>query len=313
MKTVTFYTLLYIDIENQSLSQNGISGTFDQQMKTFIKCCESLSKSLTYFTNYKLIVLTNNKAFIENTSQELKCIEIEFDFKVPKDIRFFAAHHKIDAFKYFAQLSDFDYSFLIDSDVICINKMPLNLINCIDSNIPVYYDITEQVYPAYGRETIIKDKAVLMSNILSTGIWAGGEFIGGSNKFFKLLYDEIQLIKENYLANYRSLHHQGDEALVSSAIEKIMQNEYICNVGLFGGIGRFWSSQTLLHVQNNWKSYVNNFLLHLPADKNFIASISTFDEQFVRKYENYYLKKNKITAKMHIKKILKKYIIFLFR
>lgn len=306
MITVKFYTLLYIDTENLSLSHNGISGTFDQQMKTFIKCCETLNKSLIFFTNYELIVLTNNKAYIENTSGELKCIEIGFDFKVPKDINFFAAHHKIDVFKYFAQLCDFNYSFLIDSDVLCINKMPLNLINCINSNIPVYYDITEQVYPAYGRETIIKDKEELISNNLSTGIWAGGEFIGGDNKFFKLLYDEIELISGNYFINYKSLHHQGDEALVSSAIEKVMQKKYICNAGLFGGIGRYWSVQTL-HVQNHWKSYVNNFLLHLPADKDFIATISSIDEQFEKKYENYLLKKNLIASMMFIKKNIKRF------
>jgi hypothetical protein len=276
MKTVKFYTLLYIDTENQSLSRNFRSGTFDGQMKTFIRCCEALNKSLISFTNYELIVLTNNKAYIENVSKELRCVEIEFDFEVPKGIRFFASHHKIDVFKYLAGLSDSDYSFLLDSDVLCINKMPLNLINCINNNIPVYYDITEQSYPAYGRETMIKDKEVLMSNILSTGIWAGGEFIGGDNEFFKLLHDEIGLIRENYLANYRSLHHQGDEALTSAAIETIMRKKYVCNAGLFGGIGRYWGVPTL-HVQNHWKSYLNNFLLHLPADKDFIAAIGSID------------------------------------
>jgi hypothetical protein len=54
-----------------------------------------------YFTNTELIVLTNNKAYIEAISKELNCLEITFDLEVPKDIKFFAAHHKIDVFNFF--------------------------------------------------------------------------------------------------------------------------------------------------------------------------------------------------------------------
>ena len=305
MKTVKFYTLLFVDSESHSLSINGISGKFEQQMSIFIRCCENLNKSLIYFTNIELIVLTNNKAYIENISKELNCLEIVFDLEVPKDIKFFAAHYKIDVFNFFANLSGQEYSILLDCDVLCVNKLPINLINCIKNNIPVYYDITEQVYPAYRRETIIGDKEVLMPNKLSIGLWAGGEFIGGDKSFFKLLYDEIGLIKEKYIDNYKSLHHQGDEALVSSAIEKIMQTKQICNVGLFGGIGRYWSVQTL-HVQNPWKSYVNNFLLHLPADKKFIATMNSVDSQLIKRYENY-LRRTAVLrfTKAIVKRILK--------
>ena len=306
MKMVKFYTLLFIDSENHSLSINGISGKFEQQMSIFVKCCESLNKSLIYFTDIELIVLTNNKAFIETISKELNCLEIAFRFEVPKDIRFFAAHYKIDVINFFANLIDTDYSILIDCDVLCVNEIPVNLTNCIKRKIPVYYDITEQVYSAYSRETIISSKKVLMLNELSIGMWAGGEFIGGDNSFFKLLYDEIALIKDKYIDNYKKLHHQGDEALVSSAIEKIMQTKYICNVGTFGGIGRYWSVQTL-HVQNPWKSYVNDFLLHLPADKKFIATIGSVDSHIIGKYKNY-LRKTKIlrSAKTIAKIILRK-------
>jgi hypothetical protein len=250
-------------------------------------------------------------AYIRNISDKLNCIEIPFSFKVPKDINFFAAHYKIDVFRYFASLSDSDYSFLLDSDVVCINKMPLNLANCINSNTPVYYDITSQVYPAYGRETIIKDKDTLMEIDSSTGIWAGGEFIGGDNKFFELLYQEVEDIRGNYIKNYKILHHQGDEALVSSAIEKLLKKKYICDAGLFGGIGRFWSGQTL-HVQNNWKSYLNNFLLHLPSDKEFIAAINSIDDTFITQYEKYVYIKNRVTSYMKLKALLKKYYKIFF-
>lgn len=294
MKSIKFYSLLFIDLENQSLSINGVTGAFDSQMETFIRCCDALNSSLAFFANLELIVLTNNKSYIENKSRKFKCIEIEFAFKVPKDIKFFAAHYKIDVYKYFSQLSDSDYSFLIDSDVLCINKMPLNLLNCIKKNIPTYYDITEQVYPAYGREIIIKDKEFMMSGNTSIGLWAGGEFIGGDNKFFKLLYNEIISDQEKYLDNYNQFHHIGMEPLVSVALERIMQQIYVCNVGLFGAIGRFWSVKTR-HIQNPWGSYVDKFLIHLPADKNFIASGSPIGEDLILRYESYLEEKENLS------------------
>jgi hypothetical protein len=301
MKTIQFYTLLYIDTKNQSLSINGVEGTFEAQIGTFIKCCEVLNDSLTFFAHHELTVLTNNKAYIENRSKKFTCTEIEFTLEVPRNIKFFAAHFKIDVFKYLSKSSDSDYSILIDSDILCINKMPLNLINCIRDNIPTYYDITEQL-PDNIRETIIKDKNFLMSINSSIGKWAGGEFIGGDNKFYKLLYDEIIKMKDLYLDNYKQLHHQGSETLVSAAIEKIKHKKYICNVGLFGGIGRYWSVPTR-HVQNPWKSFVHNFLIHIPADKGFIASIGKIDEHLVSNYENY-LKEKEYLSKKKPNKVL---------
>jgi len=296
MKSIKLYTLLFIDLENQSLSINGVTGSFDTQMEIFIKCCDALNNSLRFFAGQELIVLTNNKAYIENISKQFKCIELNFGFKVPKDITFFAAHYKIDVYKYFSELSDSEYSILIDSDVLCINKMPLNLINCIKNNIPTYYDITDQVYPAYTRELIIKDKEFIMSAESSLGLWAGGEFIGGDNSFFKSLYYEIGLVQDTYIDNYKQFHHIGMEPIVSVAIEKIMQSKFICNVGLFGGIGRYWSRKPR-HVQNPWKSYVDKFLIHLPSDKKFIASMTTIDENLVIKYEDFLKRKADLAKK----------------
>lgn len=313
MESVKFYTLLYIDAENQALSINGISGAFEDQIETFIKCCDSLNDSLKFFANNELIVLTNNKSYIENKSKKFKSIEIDFEMDVPKDIKFYAAHFKIDVFRYFSTLSDSEYSFLIDNDVLCINEMPLNLMNCIKNNIPTYYDITEQI-PNDIRRTIITDKNFLMSEDSSIGKWAGGEFMGGDNKFFRLLYDEIMLMKDIYIINYKQFHHQGSETLVSAAIEKIKHKKYICNVGLFGGIGRYWSVPTR-HVQNPWDSYKHNFLLHIPNDKYFIASIDKIDENLVLKYENYlrekeyHSKKRPNILRTLMKKGIKKFLI----
>jgi len=301
MEKIKFYTLLYIDSENQSLSHNGLVDNFHKQIETFVKCCVTLNKSLLFFANSEMTVITNNKPYIKNISTDLKCLEIDFNFKIPKDIGFFSAHHKIDVFKYLSQLDPSQYSVLIDCDILCVNKIPQNLVNCINKNIPVYYDITDQVYPRYGRNIITRDKEVLMSGEASNGLWAGGEFMGGDNIFFGLLSDQIDLIKKDYLDNYKSLHHQGDEILVSVAIEKIMNQMYICNAGSFGGIRRYWSDQ-IWRSQYNLNCYKDDFLLHLPADKKFIAELSIVDTSLMVSYKKYLWR---ISLWIVMKKIIK--------
>lgn len=294
--------MMYIDSENKSLSINGVSGGFDDQMRRFIKCCEALNKSLKFFTGYELNILTNDKPYIESISKSLNCIEIDFELKFPKGIRFFASHQKLSIYKFLSSVDKNEYSFLIDNDIICINKMPINLIKCIDKNIPVYYDITSHHYPAYSRETIITSKELMMPNEDSIGLWAGGEFIGGDRSFFKSLFDEIELLLGNYLKNYENVYHIGSEALTSVAIEKVLNNRYICDAGIFGGIGRYWSNKTR-HTQNRWKSYVNVFLLHIPLDKAFISRIEEVDENLVKKYELYLMK---VLPLKYIKNIFRK-------
>lgn len=289
MKQIYFHTLLFVDHKNKSLSLNGISGSFEQQILTYIRCCESLALSLNHFTSVQLNVITNDKAYINERSETLKTTQITFEIEIPKDIAFYAAHHKIEVLKYLSELNDSNsYHFLIDNDVLCINKIPKNLLNCISNTIPVYYDLTDLHYPAYGRDAMINAKEkVGPNNFSSTGLWAGGELIGGDSNFYKNLHREITTIWSNYLKTYKTLHHQGDEVVVSIALEILIQKGvYICNVGSFGGIGRYWSVKTR-HIQKDWKAYTNHFLVHLPADKKYLATLKTIDDNIIQKLSKY--------------------------
>jgi hypothetical protein len=288
MKNFRFYTLLYIDTERVAGSVNGIKGDFEKQIKTYIRCCEALAKSLTFFTSSELTVLTNQKDYIERNSAGLSVVEIPFSLKIPRDVEFYSAHYKIDVINYFKSRDDMgEYAILIDNDVLCLNPIPQNLQNCIENNIPVFYNVTSQRYPAWGRERLIKDKEILMSGESSLGIWAGGELIGGDHSFFEALADEIKQRQEVYFENYKSFHHQGDEVLVSVAIESLLRKGvYLCDVGSFGGISRFWSQPTR-HVQNRWKAFESNFLIHLPADKMYISQIKKIDERLKTRVGRY--------------------------
>ena len=197
-------------------------------------------------------------------------------------------HFKLEVIRYLAEKGNENgYYFLIDNDILCLNEMPENLFRCVRSGIPVYYDLTSQRYPAYGRERIISDKELLMVGELSLGMWVGGEFLGGGAGFFRQLSAEISPLVDRYFSCYKQLHHQGDEVLLSVAVERLLRKGvFICEVGKFGVISRFWSVPTL-HVQNKWKSVADHFMVHLPADKWFFQHIKRLDADLPKLLQRY--------------------------
>jgi len=281
----SFYTLLFIDQERIAQIHNGVTGGFENQIQTLIKCCENLNHSLRkYDPDANLTVLTNNSAEIAKIAPALCAREIPFPLVIPRGIPFYSAHHKIDVYRWLADNAD-PYAVVIDSDVVCINEMPHNLRYCIDNAIPTFYDVTSQIYPAHTRERIIADKNLLAPS-LGVGNWIGGEFLGGGQSFFLKLSAEIENILGKYFEVYPQLHHQSDETLTSVALERMAQRgEYMVDVGTFGGLGRYWSRRTL-HCQKLLESYKDHYLLHLPADKSFLA---TFNHQsrFIDAYSEY--------------------------
>jgi hypothetical protein len=275
---------LYIkdDDEHRAvISENG-----GANLECYVNCCNTLNNSLLKHGHY-LTVLTNKPEEISKYNHEVKLKKIAFHLDVPADIRFYSAHYKIDAFKYLSNNNEDEYSVLLDNDIICINNMPENFKNIIGSDIPMCYDITDQVYPAYGRMKIIQDKSLIMG-IESIGNWAGGEFIGGSKTFWAELYNRCMGYWENYKQYYKNVHHQSDEMLVSCAIEKFIRDkESIINIGSIGGVSRFWSIKTL-HIGKPIEALYDNFLLHLPADKRFLSNYQYIDTvQFINDYKKF--------------------------
>jgi hypothetical protein len=239
-------------------------------------------------------LLTNNKRLIEECASKtdngflLEIIEIPFPTKVPSGIKFYSAHHKIDAFRYLASLKGFYYA-LCDLDVVCVNDFPTCLQNLIEARIPLCYDISDQVIPAYGHDVIIRNLSTI-GGIESEGRWSGGEFISGTPEFFHKLMSVIDDIYDNYILNISSMHHIGDEAIISSALEKLKrQGVYIGDAGNLFIIGRYWNT-SVLHPQKPFTYFKNCFLLHLPADKKFISDLASLEAQALVEFISIYTK-----------------------
>lgn len=286
-----FYTLIHICRDEQSLHNNSFVRSFTEQINLYFTCARQLHTSLKR-EGLELVVLTNDKAFLDGLNTDgygITVVQLNFTLQVPSGVKFYSPHFKIEVYRYLATLEE-DYVGLIDSDMVCINPMPESFKNIIRYQVPLYYDITTQVAPAYGESRIIADKQ-LVSDELSVGLWAGGEFIAGPPRFFEQLYAEVRKFEDRYFRQVAALHHQSDEVCTSVAVETLLLKEQvrILDAGAFSIVGRFWSPKTL-HVQNSIEAYKNHFLLHLPSDKKFIMQLKPDELQgaaFFRTYKNH--------------------------
>jgi len=269
---ITFYSLFYLD-ETAQDSLINLNAKQSKKYSIYIQNAISLSKSLKQF-NFSYNLIVNDKKSISSLLEEIDCLgdlvlhEIDFSLKVPEGINFYSAHFKLDVIKFLSQLDG--YNILLDLDMIAINPPSGELLSYANNNIPLYYDITDQTIPAYGYRVILSDMKVLSDDIQECR-WAGGEFLAGDAKFFGLLHKEVMGLYDRYTQTYKTLFHQGDEMLVSVALQlmRVKYQMYIADVGPSGMVFRYWGTQPK-HPQKSL-DYMNHiFLLHLPSDKTLL-------------------------------------------
>lgn len=266
---IRFYTLLYIDpVEKRKLRGKLRSG--NERIKIFLRNAALLNKSLTEFGRLAepLVILTNNRSLIENLSEEIgytdfSVREIPFTLDVPKGIDFYSAHFKIDAFHYFSTLDAGEYSILVDNDIVLLNGFPKELSHIVDARIPICYRLK-----GYNIDRIMGDARKILPSI-PTVEWCGGEFIGGSSAFWEKLYTQCIDISASYFRNIDSgLFHVGDEMLTSLAVAKMTDEGYrILDAGNLNIITRYWGASESVPIDK-----IKSSLVHLPADKVFIAN-----------------------------------------
>lgn len=290
--SVRFFGLLHLAPTEVS-AINVTTKTFSEQVIIYVNNAKLLAKSLEA-VGIEFSLLTNDREAIKKVCGDFRGLQIEeitFETRVPSGIKFYSAHFKLDAFKYISNMG-LQYAALCDLDMVCVQRtIPLALRKAIENQVPLVYEISDQVIPAYGHDVIIRDME-LITNEWSDGRWIGGEFVAGPPSFFSLLANEIDGLWGSYLKHLNVTHHVGDEAYLSCAIQKLRRKRYVVqDAGLVGVVGRYWNA-SVRHQQKPFEYYKKNcFLLHLPADKKFLAdygklALSAWDvREFIARYE----------------------------
>ena len=300
---MNFYSLFYI--AKKDSNPNLIYNNNDEKFKIYLNNASNLYLSLKKI-GYNLILLTNNpKKIRENLKYNIKVINLNFKTAVPKKIKFYSAHFKLDVFKYLSKKNG--YNCLLDLDIIAINRPPRIFKKNVKKKTNMLYNLNQNYNDLNNdhNKSIIKSLKYCNKLNDNTAEWYGGEFIAGSNFFFKKIYTESNKLLNNYLKYFKILHHQGDEMIVNSAIQKLKKNKKfkykdISNEKI---ITRYWSINTL-HKQKDINFHLKNFLIHLPADKKFLSRLDI-------RYNN--IKEIHIKVKKHLNSYSKKFENFFKR
>lgn len=272
-----FGSLLWIDNLNHSSINNK-----NKKIESYFKQLDVLAKSLKHEMNADLHVFTNNPDLINKwfLSTGRNCpvvLEISATYTVPDGTPFFGAHHKLEALDAGRKLlkNDEDRFLLLDADIFVIKKINKEQLEVMENSDLIVYDISSQVFPAYGFDRIKNDLEQVAGVKFDKPVWYGGEFICGSFLGFEKLIEEINKIYPKYIELIKKLHHVGDEMFVSAALNIISDSPgelIFVEQNNFNLVSRHWSRFSNPSV--DW--HLQHVFLHCPGSKPLLEFISSF-------------------------------------
>jgi hypothetical protein len=230
-------------------------------------------------------------------------------YNPPSNIAFYSAHQKLNLYRTLASRTDGAHC-VVDLDMVMLQPLPQWLVEVWRNGRGVVYDITAQVVPSVGHERIQSDLEKIIGRRCE-GRWFGGEFIAGTADFWRILCSRIEQVWPQYEIQYKELSHQGDEVLSSAALQTLAWDEVIAvDVGGCDLIKRHWSVYTDHEQVGVTEARRNLCLLHLPADKQFLASCAAKDfadgnKWFWRRYRIEYTRRKALSFGKHwVKNVL---------
>jgi hypothetical protein len=282
--TARFHALLFVpdrpssaDIPNLG---HGIS--LERRHLHYLAMAVRLGRGVVRNHGTRLTVLTNRAAELDalvrsergrlaGQGAALELVDIPFGDALPAAARHFSAAHKLFAFRYFAERNG--YSILLDLDLICQRPFGPDVERRIRSGSPLVYDISDQIFPAYSYERVAEELRLISGRRIESR-WFGGEFIGGPDAFFGDLFERLQAPMGAYRTHWQSLSVQGEEIMLSAALNEIRQEkgaDYLCDIAPLGVMRRHWGIPTM-HDAPRFDRTEDVSFIHLPAMKSLLAS-----------------------------------------
>lgn len=264
---LTFYTLLYVDVD-EVRQLRGVTRRGEDRLKIFLRNAAVLDKSLVEFGGMShLTILTNNDSLLERLSREIgytdfKIKGLVFNLEVPKGIKFYSAHYKIDVFGWLGGQDESQYSILFDNDIVMLNSLPKEIENIAEEGLPMVYRLQ-----GYGIDRVMKDTRKIMADIPIVS-WSGGEFIGGRARFWKRLSEKCLEIAPAYFRSLdKDLFHIGDEMITNMALALLEREGLrVLDAGSINVITRYWGA-----IDKRSFRDINSSFVHLPADKVWLS------------------------------------------
>lgn len=278
---IQFYGLLHVASENAN--HENLRGRADP-IDTYLSCAALCAKSFALH-GYDFRLITNVGSRITARIEALgltglEIVERRFVLDVPTGIRFYSAHYKLELYEAFGQGAFGKHVGLVDIDTILLRPFSNAVTTATDL---VAYDISE----TERRDNEAFERTIeLLTGSADCAGWWGGELLIGRTECFATLSRYISKVWKPYLRNWERLHHQGDEAPTSAAIAMMRRDGVrVIDAGATGDVIRWWSARTC-SPRLPLRSAYDASLLHLPADKTFLAIAGrdpAFDPAIFRK------------------------------
>jgi hypothetical protein len=249
----------------------------------YVRQALCLNKSLLRARMPRLNVYTNAveavRTALADTPEHARPIVHELKVThrdLPKSTPFYAAHFKFDLMIQAAEsLLDDALFLLLDTDMVAMRALDVGLVQrCARLGVGAF-DISDQVFPAYGSERVIADIEAVAGLALDNPRWYGGEFLLCTPAFLTRLIARAKACFVRYAAEIHDLHHHGDEAFMSAALSLLAQEgQTIVDVGAYQAVGRHWPGNT--HRNLFWFSRCA--FLHLPGSKSVIEREARYEQ-----------------------------------
>ena len=268
-------TLVFVDVD-ATASPNSTSN----DPLSYARQALCLNKTLLHAGMPRLTIFTNAPDLMVSCcstvpeAQRPFIHELIISINVPRNTEFYAAHFKLDLLQQVADMLDADtLMLLLDTDIVAIR--PLNdemLQRCADVGVGAF-DISDQVFPAYGSACVIQDLEIVAGRHLLNPRWYGGEFLLSTPAFLRTLVPRARAHCVRYVDEIARLQHHGDESFMSAALNTLAdEGQQIVELGAYQAIGRHWAGNT--HRDLRW--FQHCCFVHLPDGKALIERESRY-------------------------------------
>ena len=268
-----FNTLLFLTNQpsvNTRRSGRAMQRSYVRQTLALARSLEGLGKRLRVFTNDRASLLEMVSSESPSATPLYTVEDVCFPSDIPPTLRFFASHHRMFLYSLFAQ--EARCNCLLDTDIVA-NHAKRSLIELLDENPGVdgwVYDISDQVFPAYGTTKVQGDLRRELGVQHPFPRFYGGEFIIGNARLFSYLHEECMRHLGKHIEASSRLVHITEERLVSAALNNNYQNLVLADAGASGLVVRYWTSKTA-HVKSPPSILKQSLFWHLPNSKDALA------------------------------------------
>jgi len=266
---ISAFGLLHVadDVQHPVNLDRSAGSPIDVYLRCAAQCARSFTAQGMAFT-----LVTNSPDVLRVRAQELGLEELSiaghaFQWAIPAGLRFHSAHYKLELIEAIGEGRFGSAALLVDIDTVLLKPFKLPP---LPHDGLVAYDIGAEIF-VHTDWPVHRDLEAVAGRPLAEPRWWGGEFLAGTSAGFVRLAATIADRWQSYLLQAGTLHHVGDEMLVSAALNILAQDGFtIVNAGRPGGVLRWWSARTTFS-QPRMRDVADRSLWHLPADKPFLA------------------------------------------